>query len=1226
MNKVKIIFVELIIFVTLVSSFFCVKPSSGQYCSCLDDGTEEFSTYGRLDKYKTKELSLVLNKSGSWTSAPDISGIWIGEWYSSSGLWEGRSEYHLTQTVKQISGYEYERSYTSNSNATYDITGSIDTSGKVTFYKTLTYEDEHSSSWYWCTPITWNGKLSSDFDTISGSYYGGGCSGNFVLNGHESYNDNDKGQTEDDNSLHGDPVNILNGNLYVAKTDLSTSAPGIQFEFIRAYNSMEETDGPLGVGWTHNFNVKVSPPVDETSVAIVTDTDGGVIEFSQISAGIFNPPTGDYSALTKDNTGFTWKKKEKITYSFNSQGTLQSIKDKNSNAFSLSYNSQGRLSTITDTAGRNYTITYDTSGRITRIEDATDRKVSYEYDSNGNLVKTTDAGNAVTVYEYDDANDAHNITKQTVDNKFVYTYSYDAKDWCITAVGQNGESGYKFEYKPEENRTLIKDSRGNVVTKYHSVGGKVSSIVYSDNSEEYFNWDGNFNKVSETRQDGNTWQYEYDNNGNVTKVIDPFGNQKVMTYDNDDNLTSLTDELERITNYSYDSNGNLTKITYPDETYTTFTYNSRGQPLTITDTLGKTTTFAYDTQGNLSSATDPGGNAITYAYDSLGRRTSITDKRGNVTKYQYDALNRVVKVTDAKNGEVNTTHTIAGIGSLNDQNSNTTTFLYDSLNQLTGVTDPLSKAKQFNYDDNGNLASRMDFNGNSTSYTYDSLNRLTSVKYPDSSQITYIYDSMGRLTQMTDAAGTSKYTYDAVGRITSYTNGQDQSVSYAYDKTGNLTSLTYPGSRTVTYTYDSQNRLTKVSDWSGRETLYSYDQRGLLTKATLPNSTTVQYEYDNAGRITTLKNLKSDGSVIASYSYTLDKNGNIVSEAVNQPLSPEIQSQSVNYTYGSDNRLLNDGNTSFTYDQNGNLTKKGDITFQYDYEDRLKKVTTSSGTWEYEYDGIGNRVGLKSNGNTRRFLLDPTGITYVLAEYDSSGNLIASYIYGAGLVYRVDASDNPYYYHYNFTGSTVAMSDASGNVVNKYAYTPFGALVSSDETVSNPFRYVGKFGVMDDENGLFYMRARYYDPEVGRFTTKDPIGFNGGVNLFEYVGSNPVSLIDPEGLLSPLSVLLSAVKFHKPLFRIGRYAFHIGLDDLWRGVHIGIKYITERTAFAHIYPEKVQWFFKGGSYFVEYAAVGKILTTIGGVVTNTSILLNDLLYPESVGEGSEITTTETNNK
>jgi RHS repeat-associated protein len=135
----------------------------------------------------------------------------------------------------------------------------------------------------------------------------------------------------------------------------------------------------------------------------------------------------------------------------------------------------------------------------------------------------------------------------------------------------------------------------------------------------------------------------------------------------------------------------------------------------------------------------------------------------------------------------------------------------------------------------------------------------------------------------------------------------------------------------------------------------------------------------------------------------------------------------------------------------------------------------------------------------------------VLAETDASGNITAYYIYGLGLISKITPSDESYFYHYDGLGSIVAMTDSSGSVVNKYSYDAYGKVVSQVEAVSNPFKYVGLFGVMDEGNGLLYMRARYYDPEMRRFLNKDPIGFLGGLNMYSYVQNNPVNFVDLNG-------------------------------------------------------------------------------------------------------------------
>jgi len=210
-----------------------------------------------------------------------------------------------------------------------------------------------------------------------------------------------------------------------------------------------------------------------------------------------------------------------------------------------------------------------------------------------------------------------------------------------------------------------------------------------------------------------------------------------------------------------------------------------------------------------------------------------------------------------------------------------------------------------------------------------------------------------------------------------------------------------------------------------------------------------------------------------------------------------------------DNRMLTAGSETFRYDNNVNLLNKiqgGSVTnYTWDFNDMLTQVNSGLNTYIYQYDGLGNRVARIENGTETRYVGG-------LAETDSSGNIIAYYVYGLGLISKITPSGQAYYYHYDGIGSTVGMSDSLGNMVNKYAYDAFGKVLNEEESVPNPFKYVGQFGVMDEGNGLLYMRARYYDPEVGRFISKDPIGFAGrDINFYSYVANKPVNLIDPDG-------------------------------------------------------------------------------------------------------------------
>jgi len=995
----------------------------------------------------------------------------------------------------------------------------------------FTVESQSSAGGYATTITTGHAEVTIDGITIEFLNVPG-CTPE------EYYPTKDLGPDPDDTEKEsGDPVNIVNGNVYVVKTDLSVPAPGMPFEFTRSYNSTSEEDGPLGVGWTHDYDLKLRLPEDELMPLFIKVEKGREVLFTKKNPGEYIPGRGEYSNLTQTETGFLWEKKDKKKYFFDSDGILQKIQDKIGNTVLLRYDELGNLITVEDTAGRSYQFAYDTHRRITGISDPTGRTVTYQYDGSGNLIKVIDPMGGETTYEYTDPNDVHNITRKKIDGDFIFTYDYDDEDRCIHASGTSGEMGNTFGYFPDDHLTTITDSTGNTTIKYFDEYGKVTGVMYPDGVMKGINWDSDGNKVANGKfgSDGTVWSsrsWSYDERGNVTLVFDTVEpctddcdyTWRMMTYDEEDNLTSLTDELGRTTTYAYDNSGNLVETIYPDGTQSGLTYNSRGQVLTFSDAAGNTTSRSYDAQGNVLTVTNPAGDTVSFAYDALGRKIGTTNALGNATNYQHDLLGRVVKVTDALGGEVVTTHAVAGIGSLVDQVGNTASFQYDSLNQLVAMTDPFNHSQIFAYDPNGNMSSRTDYSGSSTTYAYDEMNRLTATTYPDGSAVDFSYDPNGRLAQTVDSTGDSSYTYNARGSLTAYTNTQGRFVAYDYDEAGNLIRTTYPDNKSITYLYDSRNRLVQVEDWAGRRTNYSYDPRGLLIEVNLPNGTKAKYDYDSAGRVTGLRNLKANDDVIAAYSYVLDQNGNIVSETSEQPLEPIVQSQGLACTYGPDNRLASVNGESVGYDQNGNMVAAGDTTYQYDFENRLKTIVCPGNTWEYDYDGKGRRIGLTHNGSERHFLLDPRGMTNVLAEYDGDNDLTAYYIYGLGLLCKIDAAGDPYYYHYNFTGHTVAMTDANGDIVNRYAYTPFGVLSAKTEAVPNPFRYVGRFGVMDDDNGLLYMRARYYDPDLGRFLTKDPIGFEGGVNLYAYAADNPVVLIDPAGLcLAKLSGILWSV-------------------------------------------------------------------------------------------------------
>jgi RHS repeat-associated protein len=518
--------------------------------------------------------------------------------------------------------------------------------------------------------------------------------------------------------------------------------------------------------------------------------------------------------------------------------------------------------------------------------------------------------------------------------------------------------------------------------------------------------------------------------------------------------------------------------------------------------------LTYDKNGNSSSITDPLQNVTTYAYDYKGRPTQKVDALGKITAFSYVATGCP---SCGGGGEKLT--------SLTDAVGSTTSFAYDLRGLLTGITDPLQKVTNLTYDVNGRLTNSTDRNGTALTYAYTPTGMLSSIKYPDTSQVTNTYDNLDRLTGMQDSLGTSSFTYDPDGRITGFTDPDGFVLSYVYDAAGNITQVTYPDNTTVTSAYDAANRLTTVTDWLGGQAIFAYDQDGRPATFTQFNGVPTTYTYDAAGRLTAIS------SPVASFQFTLDGDGNRIISNESQPLTPSASTGvSAVYTYNAQkNRLLSAGPImplTYAYDNEGQLVSSGGTCLTFDYNHRLIEIGNDT---TFSYDGRGNRLIATRAGLVTHYIYDPWG--NLIAQADGSNNITAKYVYGKGLLAMTTASGR-YCHHFNANGNTSALTDMNQNIVNSYAYDPFGQILAQQETVAQPFKYVGQYGVMAEPNGLYYMRARYYDPSVGRFVSEDPLGFGGGdVNLYAYVRNNPVKLVDPSGKNPILIAILAGLYY-----------------------------------------------------------------------------------------------------
>jgi len=478
-------------------------------------------------------------------------------------------------------------------------------------------------------------------------------------------------------------------------------------------------------------------------------------------------------------------------------------------------------------------------------------------------------------------------------------------------------------------------------------------------------------------------------------------------------------------------------------------------------------------------------------------------------------------------------------------------------------------SETFTYDPNGNVVSKTDFNGDTTTYEYDQFNRLIKKRYPDGSEVLFTYTANGRRKTVTDASGVTSSSYDLRDRLIEVLNPDGTAITYTYDAQDNRTSVTVP-SGTTTYTYDALNRLETVTDPDGKVTTYTYDRVGNRASVMYPNGTVTEYTYDTLNRLTYLENRKSTGEVISSYTYTLGPAGNrtrveensgrvvnytydnlyrLTEEQITDPvlgnktisytydafgnrLTKTDSMGTTNYTYNANDQLVTeaapDYTNTYTYDGNGNTIRKSDGTtitdYDYNYENKLIAAQTGASQTSYAYDADGIRVSTNSDGAVTHYLVDKNrNYAQVLEETDGSGSLVVSYVYGDDLISQ-NRGGSSSYYHYDGQMSTRKLTSVDETITDSYVYDAFGIVIDRTGTTENNYLYTGE--QYDPNVGFYYLRARYYNPENGRFMSHDPLWGNPfepmSLHKYVYANANPISFMDPSGEIV-LSTLIAYV-------------------------------------------------------------------------------------------------------
>lgn len=819
--------------------------------------------------------------------------------------------------------------------------------------------------------------------------------------------------------------------------------------------------------------------------------------------------------------------------------------------------------TTVDANGNKFIYEYDSLGGLVKVIDNYTGKplAAYTYNNKRQLSTVITYGNTgvqnVQLYSYDirgreiseEIKDVNGIT--VYKNTTEYDNAYESKYMrtLVTIIGDSNSPtvtniSYSDKYGRTEKEGVLHngeellnsytyDYSGNILTQLSALDKEKGLLSTKTNKYDYSG-----RLISETNADGFVLSYGYDALGRKVSFTDSKGSVEgyftVFTYDKLGNVIMQSVPMENdddiVTKYYYNADGMLIKQAVSNGTigensnysiseniydennrlaynvaynkgkplYTAYEYDNNSNVISMRTGMDsqssysyQRTRYTYDRFNNLTGVIYNDNKTEKYVYSINGLLLNKTDKAGNSTAYTYDSMGRLIRSN--LGGEITEmTYTLTG-QKLSEGNGVLTTY--------------------YKYDDIGRIVSEKE-NDITKSYTYDSASHRTSFTVLQGSAV----------------VSETEYDYDNLGRLETVAENGTNVATYAYDENGNRKSLTYFNGIVESYTYNRANLVTDVFNQKGSELISSYGYTYYLngdqhTKTDNEGKTTT-YVYDDIGRLT--EESESDGNTVK---YTYDNYHNRKTMSVSG-----VDEYTINYTYNNVNWLLESNKfalnetekTSYQYDANGNQIIKNISKFKpiSSEKSRVTLETNSSYIEMYKYNGYNQLVESFVEGVKTEYRYKVNGLRYSKTTdgvatthiWDGSnivadmkgGEIATEYLRGIGLL--ASKEDGNYKtYLYNGHGDVVQLASESGEVLWRYNYDAFGVekdIEGQDKTTdNNPFRYCGEY--FDKETGTIYLRARYYDPVIGRFTQQDPI--NDGLNWYTYANNNPIRYVDPTG-------------------------------------------------------------------------------------------------------------------
>ena len=830
------------------------------------------------------------------------------------------------------------------------------------------------------------------------------------------------------------------------------------------------------------------------------------------------------------------------------------------------FDAKGNLIETTAADGVVTKATHSAIDKLTSETDAHGKITRYEYSTRGHPNKTIYPGGSFTESTYDAEGNVvaqrdrlGRVTKMIYDaaNRLIETI---APDLTPTTDADNPRQITKYnaagevEWQQDErgNKSLVKyDLAGRTIESKDALGHVMTTV-----------YDAAGQRTSITDALGRTTKFVYDTAGRMRETIFPdetpatdTDNPRMrMEFDAAGRKIAATDESGRVTRYSFDKLGRLLAVVLPNP--------STGANPTLVDGASPAnsgtlaTRYEYDEQGNKTAQIDAEGRRTEWAYDVVGRNLTRKLPLGQVESFVYNSA-----------GE-RTQHT--------SFNGVDTLFAYDGQGRMDKVTFPNNRLRQFTYTIDGKVQSIND-GGQNYAFEYDERDRLTKATDSYGRDIQYQYDVAGNRTQLKTAKQEVNYSFDELNRLSevvTLTNAAsvgwaaNQKATYQYDEVGNRKSMFNPNGTAVNYGFDVRNRLKtlvhKASTAASVAVLlslsYTVDASGLRTQIaeTRPGATvgaqpitrSTEYVYDQVKRLT-FERVTGTQNQFRQSSWTFDRVGNRLTQISSGPINATTI-----YVYDANDRLAKESNASgttlaeYVYDQNGNTIQKklgANIlaSYRWDDENRMVGATIGAKVISYAYDPSGiRRAQEEVEGTVRRrteYLVDANqSYAQVIEEWGANSAaanalpdeaLGKTYVFGDDLISQtkvaLDGSGTNSFYHYDGLGTTRALSDASGVVTDRNAYTAFGendpagTSGNTSGTTDHNFKYTGE--QFDPNLGFYYLRARYMNPSTGGFVSQDTYMGNSsdpvGLHKYLYANAMPSMGTDPSGNFTLMQVL-----------------------------------------------------------------------------------------------------------